>query len=771
MAGYGKTRLRRGPAGVEAGNGWAVDGGFDDSLADDLDDVFGIDDPAGMPAQPRPLSVAELIGSVNSTLERGWGSVRVEGEIHSIKVYSSGHIYFDLKDGREEALISCVMFRGNTWKLKFSPRRGDKVEVLGGLNIYPARGQMQLVVRDMVAAGAGALYARFLALKERLEAEGLFDPAKKRPLPNYPDTIGIVTSHDGAAIRDALKVIRQTAPWVAIRLYHTPVQGAEAENEIRAALIQAGVERAADVVIVIRGGGSIADLWSFNSERIARVVRRMPMPVVTGVGHESDFTIIDFAADVRAPTPTAAAAAALGLWPEVPQKLQRFEATLAGHLQRTLRMARLRLGQADRLKPTLEMKLAHERMRLAAVGDVGTALERLVEKLTNRTDQACDRMEAAVHGNLQEGRWQLAELTARLRRVDFSAAQMRLNWADRLGDVFWRRWTELEDRTRGLESGLRAAMERSLQDRRMQTAGLAARLQRVDFSAAQMRLAWADRLGEVFGRRWAELDERTRGFQVRLRAALDRRLQEDRLKTAGLAARLQRVDFASAQVRLAQAGRLDDVFGRRLAELADRTRNLEGRLRAALDRRLQAARLQTTQVASRIQRVDFTGFELRLYATRRIDGLLGQLVADGEKRIAQVEGRLAPALKHTASEAGFRLLAAEARLAEPRLAESRQRLDHLRGRLVHIYAGRVMLEGERVKSLAKRLSAMDVAKVLKRGYAIALDAEGRPVRDAADLARGDALEVRLARGSVMSRVENLRTEDAPAAGDESLPPA
>ena len=286
-----------------------------------------------------PFDVAEILRSIKTELSRLWGDISVQGELRSFKVYPSGHIYFDLRDRKEDALISCVLFRRDAQRLTFRPKVGDLVELRGTLNIYEPRGQLNFIARQMKPAGAGDLFAQFLALKEKLAAEGLFAPERKKPLAAYPDVIGVVTSPEAAALRDVVRTLERNAPWVKVILYPTSVQGAAAEGEIVQALRLAAQRREVDVLLVVRGGGSIADLWSFNAESVARMLAQMPMPVISGVGHEVDFTIADFVADVRAATPTAAAAMAVEGWVHAAQRLaaafRRFQAVprRAGGLQ------------------------------------------------------------------------------------------------------------------------------------------------------------------------------------------------------------------------------------------------------------------------------------------------------------------------------------------------------------------------------------------------------------------------------------------------------
>ena len=257
------------------------------------------------PAAPRVLTVSELNRLARMALERQLPPTWVAGELSNFKRYNSGHCYFTLKD--RDAQVDCVMFRSKVMLLGWQPADGVQVEVRASATLYEARGKFQLNVDAMRRAGLGALFEAFERLKKRLEAEGLFDPARKRALPRYPGTIGVVTSTSAAALRDVLTTLGRRAPATPVILYPTPVQGDGAGARIAEAVRLAGVRAECDVLIVCRGGGSIEDLWAYNDEGLARAIAASPIPVVSGVGHETDFTIADFVADVRAPTPTAAA--------------------------------------------------------------------------------------------------------------------------------------------------------------------------------------------------------------------------------------------------------------------------------------------------------------------------------------------------------------------------------------------------------------------------------------------------------------------------------
>ncbi|MBN3760442.1 exodeoxyribonuclease VII large subunit [Burkholderia sp. Ac-20365] len=250
-----------------------------------------------------PVSV--LNRAIGTMLERSFPLVWVSGEVSNFTRAASGHWYFSIKDA--QAQMRCVMFRGRAQHAEFTPREGDKIEVRALVTMYEPRGELQLNVEAVRRTGQGRLYEAFLRLKAQLEAEGLFDPDRKRALPAHPRAIGIVTSLQAAALRDVLTTLARRAPHIPVIVYPAPVQGAGVSAKLAAMVEAANRRREVDVLIVCRGGGSIEDLWAFNEEVLARAIAASEVPVVSGVGHETDFTIADFAADVRAPTPTGAA--------------------------------------------------------------------------------------------------------------------------------------------------------------------------------------------------------------------------------------------------------------------------------------------------------------------------------------------------------------------------------------------------------------------------------------------------------------------------------
>ena len=305
------------------------------------------------------LTVGELNRAIAESLQEHFDTVWVSGEISNFKAYDSGHWYFSLKD--EEGQIRCVMFRGRNGQVGFMPQSGDLVEVGASLGLYVPRGDVQLTVQVMRKAGLGGLYEAFLKLKEKLAKAGLFAEEAKQAIPTHPRAIGIITSPQAAALKDVLSTLARRAPHIPLVIYPTLVQGPEAPAGIIAALKAANVEAEVDVILLVRGGGSIEDLWAFNDEQLAYALADSTIPVVSGVGHETDFTIADFVADVRAPTPTGAAELAA---PRRDQLLSE----LASFQQALLQRLTLRLEREAQTLDQLALRLNHalpnpERMR------------------------------------------------------------------------------------------------------------------------------------------------------------------------------------------------------------------------------------------------------------------------------------------------------------------------------------------------------------------------------------------------------------------------
>jgi exodeoxyribonuclease VII large subunit len=288
-----------------------------------------------MPEIPNPiLSVGDLNRAIASSLQDQFDSVWVSGEVSNFKAYDSGHWYFSLKD--EEGQIRCVMFRGKNAQVGFMPQSGDLVEVGASLGLYVPRGDVQLTVQVMRRAGMGGLFEAFLKLKAKLAKEGLFEGDRKRPIPTHPRAIGIVTSPQAAALKDVLSTLSRRAPHIPIVIYPTLVQGPEAPLNIIAALEHANREAAVDVILLVRGGGSIEDLWAFNHEQLAYAIAESTLPIVCGVGHETDTTIADFVADLRAPTPTGAAEMAAPRRDQLLAELDSFKQGMTQAVERRL---------------------------------------------------------------------------------------------------------------------------------------------------------------------------------------------------------------------------------------------------------------------------------------------------------------------------------------------------------------------------------------------------------------------------------------------------
>ncbi|MBX7211900.1 MAG: exodeoxyribonuclease VII large subunit [Verrucomicrobiaceae bacterium] len=353
--------------------------------------------PAG---QETILSVTQLTRDIRSLLEEQIGDVWVEGEVSNHRLQSSGHRYFTLKDA--ESQLSCVMFRGHAARSSVRLADGALVQAFGQVTVYAARGQYQMIVRLVQPKGLGALQARFEALKRRLHTEGLFDQQVKKPVPRHPEVVALVTSPTGAAIQDMLNIITRRAPWIRVLIYPVRVQGQGAESDIARAIEvlnhpeQTGIPRP-DTIIVGRGGGSLEDLWCFNEEIVARAVFASEIPVISAVGHEIDFTICDFVADLRAPTPSAAAEL---LAPDAAELSRHFEAA----------------GRALRLRATSMIEQQARVLDLIARG----TLQREPVRHLREAEQALDEAEAAlartVTGRLRDRSDSLAQLQQVLAR-------------------------------------------------------------------------------------------------------------------------------------------------------------------------------------------------------------------------------------------------------------------------------------------------------------------------------------------------------------------
>ena len=290
------------------------------------------------------LSISQINGYIQNKLDSDalLSAVAVRGEISNYKMYPSGHHYFTLKD--EGAALKCVMFKGNAMRLRFRPENGMKVIAMGKISVYPRDGAYQLYCTAMSMDGVGDLYAAFEQLKKKLAAEGLFDPAHKKPLPKYPGTIGIITSSAGAAVHDMLRILRKRYPLTQVKLLPVRVQGVEAPGEIADAIRYANYHDLADLLIVGRGGGSIEDLWAFNDERVAHAIYQSRIPVISAVGHEPDVTISDYVADLRAATPSNAAELAVPDMDALTQTLDSMSSAMANVMNRQIKSARQHLN-------------------------------------------------------------------------------------------------------------------------------------------------------------------------------------------------------------------------------------------------------------------------------------------------------------------------------------------------------------------------------------------------------------------------------------------
>jgi exodeoxyribonuclease VII large subunit len=312
---------------------------------------------------PQVISVTELTRLARQLLERQLPLMWVAGEISGCKRYDSGHCYFTLKDGT--AQVECVMFRQKVQLLGWLPENGMQVEVRAFPTLYEPRGRFQLNIEGMRRSGLGALYEAFEKLKAKLDGEGLFDPARKAELPDFPQRIGLVTSPQAAALRDVLTTLRRRMPSLQVILYPAPVQGAGAGAKIAQAIATASARAECDVLLVCRGGGSIEDLWAYNEEVVARAIDACALPVVTGIGHEVDFTIADFVADQRAPTPTAAAELVSPDREELQQQVLQWRHRLGRVVQRSLDDRLQRLDYLARSLVHPGERIAHRREHLA----------------------------------------------------------------------------------------------------------------------------------------------------------------------------------------------------------------------------------------------------------------------------------------------------------------------------------------------------------------------------------------------------------------------
>jgi exodeoxyribonuclease VII large subunit len=390
------------------------------------------------------LSVSALLKSVREALERRFPLAWIAGEISNFRPAASGHWYFTLKD--EAAQVDCVMFRGRAAALDWQPAEGMRVEARALVTLYEPRGRFQLNVEHMRRAGLGPLYERFLKLKAKLEAEGLFDPAAKRPIPDHPKQIGILTSLQAAALRDVLTTLRRRNPSIPVVVYPVPVQGEGAAAKIAQMLATADARAECDVLLLVRGGGSIEDLWQFNEEAVARAMRASRIPVVVGVGHETDVTIADFAADRRAPTPTAAA--------EMVSPSREALAARVGELaRRATREALRRLEYAMQAVDALARRLVHPRERLRTsrqlLGQLAARLALAAARRMDYFDAQLARLKAGLASLDPQAVLERGYSLTRDERGAVVRDAARLRLGERLTTTLARGWVESEVRKKG----------------------------------------------------------------------------------------------------------------------------------------------------------------------------------------------------------------------------------------------------------------------------------------------------------------------------------
>jgi len=341
--------------------------------------------------------VRELVSQVRELVEQEYDDVWVEGEISNYRPAPSGHVYFTLKDA--DAQLPVVLFRRQAMLLRFHPEDGLHVLVRGRVSVYEQRGQMQLVAETMEPVGAGSLQLAFEQLKSRLNAEGLFNAERKRPLPGFPRAVGIVTSPAGAVIRDFLNIVARRHSGLSVLLCPVSVQGDSSPAEVEAAINELNASGLVDVIVLARGGGSLEDLAAFNSERVARAIASSLLPVVSAIGHETDFTIADFVADLRAPTPSAAA-----------ELITEAQHRIAEHLAE----------QAHRLERAARFQLLQARQRLTRlpVSRTEGRIQALLHRLEQRLDDLSFRQQAAVSGQLRGYQHYVTDLAAAVLRHD-----------------------------------------------------------------------------------------------------------------------------------------------------------------------------------------------------------------------------------------------------------------------------------------------------------------------------------------------------------------
>lgn len=371
-------------------------------------------EPLEAPPQRVIWSVAGLVHAVSDALSARFSACTVAGELSGFSRAASGHSYFTLKDADgESASLRCAMFKRAGSLLQFLPADGQQVQLRGRLAVYEPRGELQFIVESMQLSGEGALYEQFLLLKQRLERQGLFDSARKRPITLWPRRVGVVTSLDAAALHDVVSTFARRVPHVELVIYASLVQGDQAPEALVAAIARAGVRREVDTLLICRGGGSMQDLWAFNDERVVRAVVASPIPVISGVGHETDVTLVDFAADLRAPTPTAAA-----------ELCARSTRDAQADLTRAAVAMRRRMHQAIDTQAQRADRVAVKLLRPAE------ALRRQTAVL----DMHAHRLAAAAQRVLTAARQNLQGRATGLQRANQHSLQVAGRQLDRLGE-------------------------------------------------------------------------------------------------------------------------------------------------------------------------------------------------------------------------------------------------------------------------------------------------------------------------------------------------
>jgi len=440
--------------------------------------------------KPRVLRVAELARSIKELLESNVPMLWVRGEISNFVRAASGHWYFSLKD--EQAQVRCVMFRHKNQILLQGIGNGAQVEVQAVATLYEARGDFQLTVEQLRPAGLGVLYEQFAQLKQKLEDEGVFAVERKRALPAFPKRIGLITSPQAAALRDVLTTLKMRLPGVPVILYPAPVQGAGSAEKIAQAICTANQRAECEVLILCRGGGSIEDLWAFNEEVVARAIFASDIPVISGVGHETDFTIADFVADERAPTPTAAAQRVV---PDRHALLQGLRDT-AQHLQRAQRN---RLQNAMQAVDYLQRRLVHPAQQL--------------QRQSQQLAQLQQRLQRNVAHRLQQQQWRCQAVVQRLRGAgsDFVRLQQsHVHWAERLAKTVS---TLQMQRTVRVENA--AHQLKLLDPRQVLSRGYSlVQDEKGHLVSDATQLASGQELRITFAKGWAQTEVKARGGQV-----------------------------------------------------------------------------------------------------------------------------------------------------------------------------------------------------------------------------------------------------------------